>query len=72
MACDFFVGSAIVFLKLRFQSDAVLVGNGFHGGIEKWRNSVDGKLVQLNCGHYVHDFEYVKIAEGIRELAKRL
>ena len=34
--------------------------------------SVDGKLVQLSCGHYVHDFEYGKIAEEIRELAKRL
>lgn len=34
--------------------------------------SVDGKLVQLNCGHYVHDFEYEKIAEEIRDLAKRL
>lgn len=47
---------------------------------EKWRRahqeyadaSVEGKLVQLSCGHYVHDFEYEKIAEEIRELAKRL
>ena len=47
---------------------------------EKWRRlhqeyadaSVDGKLIQLNCGHYVHNFEYKKIAEEIRELAKRL
>ena len=47
---------------------------------EKWRNahqeyadaSTNGKLVQLNCGHYVHDFEYRQIAEEIRELAKRL
>jgi hypothetical protein len=47
---------------------------------EKWRTahqeytdaSVSGKLVQLNCGHYVHDFEYKQIAEEIRELAKRL
>ena len=34
--------------------------------------SVDGKLVQLNCGHYVHDFEYEKIAEEIRDLARCL
>ena len=48
--------------------------------VEKWRKdhqeyadaSVDGKLVQLNCGHYVHDFEYKKIAEEIRKLAQRL
>ena len=48
--------------------------------VEKWRRthqeyadaSVDGKLVQLSCGHYVHDFEYEKIAEEIRQLAKRL
>ena len=48
--------------------------------VEKWCGthqeyadaSVDGKLIQLNCGHYVHDFEYGKIAEEIRSLAKRL
>ena len=48
--------------------------------VEKWRRthqeyadaSVDGKLVQLNCGHYVHDFEYEKIAEEIRKLAMSL
>lgn len=34
--------------------------------------STNGKLVQLNCGHYVHDFEYRQIAEEIRELAKCL
>lgn len=47
---------------------------------EKWRKahqdyadaSVDGRLIQLSCGHYVHDFEYEKIAEEIRALAKRL
>lgn len=47
---------------------------------EKWRRahqdyaeaSVDGKLVQLDCGHYVHDFEFEKIAGEIRELANRL
>lgn len=47
---------------------------------EKWRKahqeyadaSVEGKLVQLSCGHYVHDFEYEKIAGEIRELANRL
>ena len=48
--------------------------------IEKWWKlhqdyadaSTDGKLVQLSCGHYVHNFEHGKIAEEIRELAKRL
>ncbi len=47
---------------------------------EKWRKahqdyadaSADGRLVQLDCGHYVHDFEFEKIAGEIRELAKRL
>lgn len=47
---------------------------------EKWRKehqeyadaSADGKVVQLGCGHYVHDFEYETIAAEIRELAKRL
>ena len=47
---------------------------------EKWRiahqeyadASVDGKLIQLSCGHYVHDFEYKKIAGEIRDLADRL
>ena len=47
---------------------------------EKWRKahqdyaeaSVDGRLVQLDCGHYVHDFEFEKIAGEIRELANRL
>ena len=47
---------------------------------EKWRivhqeyadASADGKMVQLSCGHYVHDFEFQKITEEIRELAKRL
>lgn len=34
--------------------------------------SIDGKLIQLNCGHYVHDFEFEKIAEKIRELARCL
>ena len=48
--------------------------------VEQWRRthqeyadaSTDGKLIQLSCGHYVHDFEYEKIAAEIRELAKRL
>lgn len=47
---------------------------------EKWRKahqdyaeaSVDGRLVQLDCGHYVHDFEFEKIAAEIRKLANRL
>ena len=47
---------------------------------EKWRivhqeyadASVNGKLVQLSCGHYVHDFKFRKIAEEIRELVKHL
>lgn len=47
---------------------------------EQWREchqeyadaSADGKLIQLNCGHYVHNFEHRKIAEEIRELSKRL
>ena len=47
---------------------------------EKWRKahqdyaeaSVDGRLIQLDCGHYVHDFEFEKIAGEIRELANRL
>ena len=48
--------------------------------VEKWwrthqeytNASIDGRLIQLNCGHYVHDFDFCKIAEEIRELAKRL
>ena len=48
--------------------------------VEQWRKthqayadaSTDGKLIQLSCGHYVHDFEHEKIAAEIRELAKRL
>ena len=47
---------------------------------EKWRKvhqdyadaSVDGRLIQLSCGHYVHDFEYEKIAGEIRLLVQRL
>lgn len=47
---------------------------------EKWRKahqdyaeaSADGRLIQLSCGHYVHDFEYEKIAGEIRSLGKRL
>jgi len=43
---------------------------------ESWENgaqamvnaSVNGKLVKLDCGHYVHDFEYERIAEDIRAL----
>ena len=47
---------------------------------EKWRiahqeyadASADGKLIQLTCGHYVHNFEFERIAGEIRDLVKRL
>lgn len=55
----------------------LFVSNGSGTGWEKeaWRNYQkdyirevsDGRLVELNCSHYVHDHEYVLIAE---EMAK--
>lgn len=55
----------------------LFVSNGSGTGWEEesWRNYQkdyiqevsDGRLVELNCSHYVHDHEYVLIAEEIAE-----
>ena len=55
----------------------LFVSNGSRTGWEEeaWRNYQkdyiqevsDGRLVELNCSHYVHDHEYVLIAEEMAE-----
>lgn len=50
-------------------------GSGTGWAEESWRNYQkdyiqevsDGRLVELNCSHYVHDHEYVLIAEEMAE-----
>lgn len=35
-------------------------------------SSENGKLIELDCGHYVHDFEYERISEDIKKLISEL
>lgn len=52
-------------------------GTGF--SMEDWRNIQAGfaaqcgnaQLIELDCGHYVHDFEYERIAEEIKDFLDR-
>lgn len=34
--------------------------------------SSDGNLIQLDCGHYVHDFEYERISKDMKEIIAKL
>ncbi len=34
--------------------------------------SSDGKLIKLDCGHYVHDYEYERISKDMKELIETL
>ncbi|MBQ2348158.1 MAG: hypothetical protein II388_07325, partial [Clostridia bacterium] len=34
--------------------------------------SSDGKLIKLDCGHYVYSFEYERISKEIKELIDSL
>ncbi|MBR6986157.1 MAG: alpha/beta hydrolase [Ruminococcus sp.] len=34
--------------------------------------SSDGQLIKLDCGHYVHDFEYERIGKDMKELVEGL
>ena len=34
--------------------------------------STNGKLIQLDCGHYVHDFEYERISADMKEFIENL
>ncbi len=34
--------------------------------------SSDGRLIQLDCGHYVHDFEYERIAKDMKEFIETI
>ncbi len=51
-----------------------------YGGDELWVSgaqamadaSSDGQLIKLDCGHYVHDFEYERISGDIKELVEGL
>ena len=51
-----------------------------YGGDELWVGgaqamadaSSDGQLIKLDCGHYVHDFEYERISADIKELIQGL
>ena len=35
-------------------------------------SSENGKLIKLDCGHYVHDFEYERISKDIKKLISEL
>lgn len=52
-------------------------GEGTGWNEEQWRSyprqfllDSGGRLVELDCGHYVHDFEYTYIAQEIKEYLK--
>ena len=55
-------------------------GQGTGRNEEQWRSyqsdfmqSVNnGKLIRLNCSHYVHDIEYKKIAEEMKKFLNEL
>jgi hypothetical protein len=34
--------------------------------------SSDGQLIKLDCGHYVHDFEYERISSDMKEFIGEL
>ena len=43
------------------------------GGMQAMADSsVNGKLIKLDCGHYVHDFEYERISADIKVLIAEL
>ncbi|WP_297961404.1 hypothetical protein [uncultured Ruminococcus sp.] len=47
---------------------------------EKWEKAAqamadasrDGQLIKLNCGHYVHDFEYERISRDMKGFIEKL
>jgi hypothetical protein len=34
--------------------------------------SENGQLIKLDCGHYVHDFEYERISKDMKEFIEEL
>ncbi|WP_297957328.1 alpha/beta fold hydrolase [uncultured Ruminococcus sp.] len=43
------------------------------GGMQAMADaSSDGQLIKLDCGHYVHDFEYERISDDIKDLINGL
>lgn len=68
-------GSALpaVPMILYLSPDSTQADESWENGAQAMVNaSVNGKLVKLDCGHYVHDFEYERIAEDIRALVGEL
>ncbi len=44
----------------------------WRGFTEKFAESIaNERIVELDCGHYVHDFEYERISKDIKEFIKR-
>ena len=45
----------------------------WRGFTEKFAESVDNdQIVEIDCGHYVHDFEYERISEDMKEFIEGL
>ena len=58
----------------------ILYASADYSGQELWASgmqamadaSTNGKVIKLDCGHYVHDFEYERIASDIKALLGEL
>ncbi|MBQ8960541.1 MAG: alpha/beta hydrolase [Ruminococcus sp.] len=58
----------------------IMYASADHSGEELWVGgmqamvdaSENGELIKLDCGHYVHDFEYERISEDIKALITEL
>jgi pimeloyl-ACP methyl ester carboxylesterase len=57
---------------LLFSSDGSEIGNYWVKCQEDFANTINGRLIQLNCGHYMHQFEPEKIAEECKIFLKYL
>lgn len=52
----------IMYVSGDYSNDALWVG-GMQAMVDA---SSDGKLIKLDCGHYVHDFEYERISKDMK------
>ena len=58
----------IMYVSGDFSNDEHWV-NGMHAMVDA---SSNGTLIPLDCGHYVHDFEYERISAQIKEFIETL
>ncbi|NMA67426.1 MAG: alpha/beta hydrolase [Clostridiaceae bacterium] len=65
-------GGALDFPILMFVSDGKEIGEYWIPCQKRFANQNDAELIQLDCGHYVHNFEHEYIAEKVLEYHSEL